>query len=204
MAQPTIQFQSSVEDQHSQGVVYSFTSCYLVPVSSSRSEATPDLFVPASRSRSEASPDLFPPFSSSRSSQSLYSSSISKPDIVSDPRADVSYEALGGIAAAVLVVTMAIVILITISTYVYCTTVVKKQRKGKYRYTETESTQLAVISYHVGSKDEVVVSHEESDDISPKKQVNHTASSSEKSYRENFHNRGVSVSYQQNERRLHL
>ena len=63
---------------------------------------------------------LLLPSSSSRSSQSLYSSSISKPDIVSDPRAD---EALGGIAAAVLVVTMAIIILLTISTYVYCTTV---------------------------------------------------------------------------------
>ena len=167
-----------------------------VPVSSSRSEATPGLS--ASSSRSEATPDLLPPSSSSRSSQSLYSSSISKPGVVSNPRADVSYEALGGIAAAVVVVTMAIVILLTISTYVYCTTVLKK-RKGKYRYTETKDSQVAVISYHVGSKDEVVVSYEESDDISPKKLLNHTASSSERSYRESFRNRGVSLSYQQNE-----
>ena len=168
-----------------------------VSISSSRSEATPGLS--ASSSRSEVTPDLLPPSSSSRSSESLYSSSISKPGVVSNPRADVSYEALGGIAAAVLVVTMAIVILLTISTYVYCTTVLKK-RKGKYRYTETKDSQVAVISYHVGSKDEIVVSYEElADDISPKKLLNHTASSSERSYRESFRNRGVSLSYQQNE-----
>ena len=145
---------------------------------------------------SEATPDLFPPSSSSRTSQNLYSSSISIPGVVSDPRADVSYEALGGIAAAVLVVTMAIVILLTISTYVYCTTVLKK-RKGKYRCTETKDIQLAVISYHVGSKDEVVVSYEQpADALDPKKLLNRTASSS---YRESFRNRGVSLSYQQSE-----
>ena len=199
--QPTIVFQpmqSSAAGQRSQGAVYSLTSCYLVPASSSRSETTPDLFVLASPSRSEAAPDLLLPSSSSRSSQNRYSSSISKPGIVSNPRADVSYEALGGIAAAVLVLTMAIVILITISTYVYCTMAMKKH-KGKYRNTETESTQLAVISYHVGSKDEVVVSCEEPDDISPKKLLNYTTSSSERSYRESLRNRGVSLSCQQND-----
>ena len=145
--QPTIQFQSSAvitASQRSQGAVYSLTSCYLVPASSSRSGLL-----------------------------------------------------LGGIAAAVLVVTMAIVILLTISTYVYCTTVLKK-RKGKYA--ETKDSQLAVISYHVGSKDEVVVSYEEPpDDISPKTLLNHTASSSERSYRESFRNRVVNLLYQENE-----
>jgi len=97
---------------------------------------------------------------------------------------------IGVIVAAVLVVTMALVILLTISTYVYCT----KKRKGKYQYTETKDSQVAVVSYHVDSKDVISVSYEEpADSISSQKSVKHTTSSSESSYMESFRNRGVSL-----------
>ena len=97
---------------------------------------------------------------------------------------------LGVIVVAVLVVTVALVILLAISTYVYCT----KKRKGKYQHTETKDSEVAMVSYHVGSKDVISVSYEEpADSISPQKSVNHTTSSSERSCTEFFRNRGVSL-----------
>jgi len=109
-------------------------------------------------------------------------------DQESGTRADAGI--IGVIVVAVLVVTMALAILLAISTYVYCT----KKRKGKYQYTEAKGSQVAAVSYHVGSKDAIFVSYEEpADGISPQKSLNHTTSSSERSYVESFRNRGVSL-----------
>ena len=160
--------QSAVGGQHSQSAIYLLTSAYLPPASS---EAILS--------------------SGSRSSQNLYSSSVSIHNQESGTRVEIlAAGTIGVIVVAVLVVTVALVILLTISTYVYCT----KKRKGKYQHTEAKDSQVAVVSYHIDSKDAISVSYEEpADHISPQKSVSHTTSSYERSYRESFRSRGVSL-----------